>query len=540
MDVKSAFPYGTIEEEVYVCQPLGFEDPDYPDKVYKVVKALYGLHQALRAWYKTLANYLLDNGFQRGKIDQTLFIKMQKGGILLVHVYVDDIIFGSTKKELCTTFEKLMKDKFQMSFMGELTFFLRLQVKQKEDGIFISQDKYIAKILRKFGFTDVISASNPVDTKKPLLKDSDGDDVDVHLYRSMIRSLMYLTSSKLNIMFAVCACARFQVIPKVLHLHAVKGIFSDYAGASLDRKSTTGGCQFLGTLITLYHSLMANLQFHDTFNMVAYLKKPEGSEGFHQIVDFQNASHIRWKLKTVTEASVRRHLQLVDADGISNLPTIKFFEQLALMGTQSMATPPATGSLGTSSAGGPGCHVTIGDTPVQTRVIALETDLKQTKKVFGAAFTKLIKKVKRLVKRISSASQEENSDWFSHMKKMGAQTQGRYGHDMEYDTNVFDTSEVFPVQRVSTASTKFTIANVPVTTASAEIMYIKRSATKAKDKGKGIMEESELAMTKTERQQEQERLGLEIAMSLQEEFDEEERQRISRVHEAARSFHEEE
>nr|GEZ76713.1 hypothetical protein [Tanacetum cinerariifolium] len=112
MDVKSAFLYGTIKEEVYVCQPTGFEDPGYPDKVYKVVKALYGLHQAPRAWYATLANYLLDNGFQRGKIDQTLFIKKQKGDILLVQVYVDEIILGSTNKELCKAFEKLMKDKF--------------------------------------------------------------------------------------------------------------------------------------------------------------------------------------------------------------------------------------------------------------------------------------------------------------------------------------------------------------------------------------------------------------------------------------------
>nr|GEY78706.1 hypothetical protein [Tanacetum cinerariifolium] len=163
MDVKSAFLYGTIEEEVYVCQPLGFEDPNYPDKVYKVVKALYGLHQAPRAWYETLANYLLENGFQRGKIDQTLFIKRQKG----------------------------------------------LQVKQKEDGIFISQDKYVAKVLRKFVLTDGKSASTPIDTEKPLLKDPDGKDVDVHTYRSMIGSLMHLTLSRPDIMFAVCACACF-------------------------------------------------------------------------------------------------------------------------------------------------------------------------------------------------------------------------------------------------------------------------------------------------------------------------------------------
>nr|GFA87934.1 putative ribonuclease H-like domain-containing protein [Tanacetum cinerariifolium] len=131
MDVKIAFLYETIKEEVYVCQPPGFEHLIILKKVYKVVKALYGLHQAPRAWYETLANFLQENGFQRGKIDQTLFIKKQKGDILLVQVYVDAIIFGSTNKDLCKTFEKLMKDKFQISSMGELTLFLGLQVKQK-------------------------------------------------------------------------------------------------------------------------------------------------------------------------------------------------------------------------------------------------------------------------------------------------------------------------------------------------------------------------------------------------------------------------
>ncbi|GJS38153.1 retrovirus-related pol polyprotein from transposon TNT 1-94 [Tanacetum coccineum] len=211
MDVKSAFLYGQIEEEVYVCQPPGFEDPDHPDKVYKVVKALYGLHQAPRAWYDTLATYLLSNGFQRGQIDQTLFIKSQQGHILLVQIYVDDIIFGSTKKELCEEFEKLMKDKFQMSSMGELTFFLGLQVQQRKKGIFISQDKYVHEILKKFNYTDVKSASTPTDLERPLVKDADADDVDEHLYRSMIGSLMYLTASRPDIMFAVCACARLSL-----------------------------------------------------------------------------------------------------------------------------------------------------------------------------------------------------------------------------------------------------------------------------------------------------------------------------------------
>nr|GFA25021.1 putative ribonuclease H-like domain-containing protein [Tanacetum cinerariifolium] len=184
MDVKSAFLYGTIEEEVYVCQPPGFEDLDHPDKVYKVVKALYGLHQAPRAWYETLATYLLENGFQRGTIDQTLFIKKQQKDILLVQIYVEDIIVGATNKALCQSFEKLMKDKFQMSSMGEVTFFLGVQVKQKKDGIFISQDKYVTEILRKFGLSEGKSASTPIDADKPLLKDSDGEDVDVHTYRA--------------------------------------------------------------------------------------------------------------------------------------------------------------------------------------------------------------------------------------------------------------------------------------------------------------------------------------------------------------------
>ncbi|GJT32528.1 putative ribonuclease H-like domain-containing protein [Tanacetum coccineum] len=151
-----------------------------------------------------------------------------------------------TVKRMCSKFEKMMHKKFQMSSMGELTFFLGLQVKQKEDGIFISQDKYVNEILNKFGFSDVKTARTPMETQRALPKDEDGEDVDEQLYRLMIGSLMYLTSSRPDIMFAVCACARFQVNPKVSHLHVVKRIFRYLKGASLDRKSTTGGCQFLG------------------------------------------------------------------------------------------------------------------------------------------------------------------------------------------------------------------------------------------------------------------------------------------------------
>ncbi|GJW65418.1 putative ribonuclease H-like domain-containing protein [Tanacetum coccineum] len=272
MDVKSAFLYGNITEEVYVKQPPGFEDPAHPNKVYRVVKALYGLHQAPRAWYERLSTFLLKHGYRRGAIDKTLFIKKDRRDIMLVQVYVDDIIFGSTKSSMVKDFEDLMQKEFKMSSMGELTFFLGLQVKQTTAGIFLSQDKYVKDILNKFDFRNIKPASTPIEAHKSLGKDEEGEEVDVHLYRSMIGCLMYLTASRPDIMFAVCLCARFQVTPKVSHMHAVKRIFrylkhqpklglwypkdspfhleafsdSDYAGDNHDRRSTSGGCQYLG------------------------------------------------------------------------------------------------------------------------------------------------------------------------------------------------------------------------------------------------------------------------------------------------------
>ncbi|GJS61371.1 putative ribonuclease H-like domain-containing protein [Tanacetum coccineum] len=241
IDVKSAFLYEKIEEEVYVYQPPGFEDPYFPNKVYKVEKALYGLHQAPRAWYETLSTYLLNNGFHRGQIDKTLFIRRHKDDIMLVQVYVDDIIFGSTKKEMSTELEKLMHDIFQMSSIGELSFFLGLQVKQKSNGIFISQDKYVAEILKKFDFASIKTASTPMETNKPITKDEEVENVDVHLYRSMIGSLMYLTASRPDIMYlkGQPKLGLWYPIDSPFDLEAYSD--SDYAGASLDRKSTTGG-----------------------------------------------------------------------------------------------------------------------------------------------------------------------------------------------------------------------------------------------------------------------------------------------------------
>ncbi|GJY91095.1 putative ribonuclease H-like domain-containing protein [Tanacetum coccineum] len=274
MDVKSTFLYGMIEEEVYVCQPPWFEDPEFLDKVYKVEKALYGLHQAPRA----------------------------------------------------------------------------------------CQDKYVDQILKKFGFSTVKTASTPMETSKPLHKDVEAEDVDVYLYRSMIRSLMYLTASRPDIMFDVCAYARFQVKPKISHLYAVKRIFrylkgqpklglwypkdspfdleaytdSDYADASLDRKSTTGGCQFLGRRLISWQckkqTIVANSTTEAEYvasssrrgqmrtvissredrmeraattsleakqDSVAFLEKPKESDGFKGIIDFLNASSIRYALMVI-------------------------------------------------------------------------------------------------------------------------------------------------------------------------------------------------------------------------------------------------
>ncbi|GJY42633.1 retrovirus-related pol polyprotein from transposon TNT 1-94 [Tanacetum coccineum] len=247
VDVNSAFLYGKIEEEVYVCQPSGFEDPDFPNR-----------------------------------------------------------------KSLCTEFEKMMHKKFQMKSIGEQTFFLGLQVKQNEDGIFINQDKYMTEILKKFGFTDVKTASTPMETQKIFLKDEDGEEVDVHLYRSMIGSLMYLNYSRPDIMFAVCGCARYQVNPKVSHLHAVKRIFSVYAGASLDRKSTTGVNAARHNLLLLFkvnaarHNLLLLLKVNAARHKLTTAVESENCQWkflIHTILQCLSAKTTAWNEFSSTMAS---------------------------------------------------------------------------------------------------------------------------------------------------------------------------------------------------------------------------------------------
>ncbi|GJV43963.1 retrovirus-related pol polyprotein from transposon TNT 1-94 [Tanacetum coccineum] len=276
MDVKSAFLNGFINEEVYVAQPPGFIDFQKPNYVYKLKKALYGLKQAPKAWYDRLKAFLIKHEYSMGMVDNTLFTKKSKSHLIIVQIYVDDIIFGSTSQNLCDDFAKIMHGEFEMSMMGELNFFLGLQIKQIEDEIFFNQSKYIKEMLKKFGLEDSKPTKTPMSTEIKLTKDDEADSVDSSKYRGMIGSLLYLTASRPDIMFSVCLCARFQENPKTTHLEAVKRIFryirgtshlglwypkgtgietvvyadSDHAGDYVDRKSTSGVCTFMGCCLT--------------------------------------------------------------------------------------------------------------------------------------------------------------------------------------------------------------------------------------------------------------------------------------------------
>ncbi|GJW24299.1 retrovirus-related pol polyprotein from transposon TNT 1-94 [Tanacetum coccineum] len=203
MDVKTAFLNGDLQEEVFVSQPEGFEDQENPTHVYRLKKALYGLKQAPRAWYDTLSKFLLANNFFKGAVDPTLFTRKSGKHILLVQIYVDDIIFASTDHNACHIFSKEMNSKFQMSMMGQMSFFLGLQVSQSPRGIFINQAKYALETLKKYG----MDLSDPVDTpmvdRLKLDEDLMGIPVDQTRFRGMVGSLMYLTASRPDLVFAV-------------------------------------------------------------------------------------------------------------------------------------------------------------------------------------------------------------------------------------------------------------------------------------------------------------------------------------------------
>nr|GEW14526.1 retrovirus-related Pol polyprotein from transposon TNT 1-94 [Tanacetum cinerariifolium] len=271
MDVKTALLHGTLKEDVYVYQPEGFIDVDHPRHVFKLKKALYGLKQAPRAWYDELLTFFLQNHFVKGTTDPTLFIRRFVDDILVVQVYVDDIIFGSTHSRYTQLFFDLMKSRFEMSMMGEMKFFLGLQVNQSPCGIFINQSNYVLEILKKYGMESCDPVGTPMEIKDKLDLDQNGTPVDATKYRSMIGALMYLTSSRPDIVHATCLCSRYQDKPTEKQLNEVKRIFrylrgtintglwytndsgfeltgfsdADYAGCKDTFKSTSDGAQFL-------------------------------------------------------------------------------------------------------------------------------------------------------------------------------------------------------------------------------------------------------------------------------------------------------
>ncbi|WVZ84829.1 hypothetical protein U9M48_031816 [Paspalum notatum var. saurae] len=280
MDVKSAILNGFIVEEVYVRQPPGFESAIFLDRVYKLRKALYGLKQASRAWYARLKSFLLKSGFVMGSIDKTLFLLSRGGDTLIVQIYVDDIIFGGSSHALVSSFAEQMSREFEMSLMGELQFFLGLQIKQGLEGTFVYQAKYTRYILKKFNMGDSKPMTTPMSANTALDADEDGEAVDQKKFRGMIGSLLYLTAIRPDIQFAVCLCAHYQASPRTSHHQVVKRIFrylkftpelglwyssgssfslrgfsdADHAGCRIDRKSTSGTCQLLGTSLVSWSS----------------------------------------------------------------------------------------------------------------------------------------------------------------------------------------------------------------------------------------------------------------------------------------------
>ncbi|GKB59585.1 retrovirus-related pol polyprotein from transposon TNT 1-94 [Tanacetum coccineum] len=280
MDVKTIFLNGVLREKVYVSQQEGFVDQDHPNHVYRLKKALYGLKQAPRAWYDLLSKFLLSQEFSKGVVDPTLFTRKEGKDILLVQISIDDIIFASTDPALCDTFAQIMSSKFKMSMMGKMSFFLELQISQSPRGIFINQLKYALEVPKKYE----MESSDPVDTpmveRTKLDEDIQGIPVNHTRYCGMVGSLVYLTSSRPDLVFAVCMCARYQAKPTEKHLHAVKHVFRylkgtinmglwyskdtgitltayadvDHAGCHETRRSTSGSAQFLGDKLVSWSS----------------------------------------------------------------------------------------------------------------------------------------------------------------------------------------------------------------------------------------------------------------------------------------------
>nr|GEU83562.1 putative ribonuclease H-like domain-containing protein [Tanacetum cinerariifolium] len=473
--------YRKIEEEVYVCQPPGFEDPDFPDRVYKVEK------------------HCMD------------YIKLLKhGDILLVRVYVDDIIFGSTRKELCNEFERLMHEKFQMSSVGELTFFLGLQVKQKIDSIFISQDKYVAEILKKFRFTEVKNASTPMKTQKPLLKVEDEEEVDVYMYRIF----RYLKGQpKLGFWY-----------PKDSPFDLVVYTDSDYARASLDRKSTTGDGK---DIIITESSVRRDLRLADEEGVDSLSNSTifENLKLMGKVIEVPQPSK---PIKHVADEAVNKELadRLVRAATIASSLEVKQDSGNIDM-TQSKAKPNKASSPGNTLVGGLRCQEAIGDTIAQTRfknVSKLSNDSllvkEKTKTTQALEITSLKRRVKKLEKK-----QRSRTHKLKRLYKVGltarvgsskdeqslgedASKQGRKINEIDVDEDITlvndqDDAEIFEVSaagEVNAASITTTVsADVTITTDEITLAQalVEIKTSKPKTKGIVLQEPSESITTTT-------------------------------------------
>lgn len=280
LDVKSAFLHGNLDEQVFVKQPPGYVKNGSENKVYRLKKALYGLKQAPRAWYSRIEAYFLKAGFHKCPYEHTLFVKLgDKGKLLIVCLYVDDLIFTGNDDVMFQEFKQSMMAEFEMTDLGMLHYFLGIEVVQSDKGIFISQKKYVQDILDRFEMKYCNPASTPTEFGLKFNKDRNGRKVDNTLYKQIVGSLMYLTTTRPDIMYSVSLISRYMENPTEMHLLAAKrilrylqgtrdlglfyqkgekGLFgftdSDYAGDQDDRRSTSGYVFMLGTAAVSWSS----------------------------------------------------------------------------------------------------------------------------------------------------------------------------------------------------------------------------------------------------------------------------------------------
>jgi hypothetical protein len=257
--------------------------------VYKLSKALYGLKQASWAWYARLKMFLLEHGYVMGSVDKTLFTLNHGTDFLLVQIYMDDVIFGGSSHTLLSRFQEMMESEFQMSMMGELTFFLGIQVKQTKQDTFVHQAKYTKDLMKKFNMMELKPVSTLMSSAASLGPDEDGKTVDQREYMSLIGSLLYLTATQPDIQFAVGLCTRFQTSPRSSHRMTVQRVFrylkhipefgiwysassldlvgffdADFAGCGIDRKSTSETYYFLGSSLVYWSSQKQSSVVHST------------------------------------------------------------------------------------------------------------------------------------------------------------------------------------------------------------------------------------------------------------------------------------